>query len=139
MCELTDSRGDFWRRIYAHVSEPVRFAGFVFHRDHDVQALRNKQATRRADQAMAELRALEANDKAVFEALESCAFRIGYRKPELRGALCNAYRAGDHAELGRIVAGIMREELEEKAADEAADGCWDVEQAEDRELERSAA
>ena len=139
MCELTDSRGDFWRRIYAHVSEPVRFAGFVFHRDHDVQALRNKQATRRADQAVAELRALEANDKAVFETLEGCAFRISYRKPELRGALCNAYREGDHAELGRIVAGIMREELEEKAEDEAADGCYDAEQAEDRELERSAA
>lgn len=138
MCQLTDSRGDFWRRIYTNVSEPVRFAGYVLRRNPDVQALYETQGARRADAAVRKLRALEADDKVVFDALESVPFAIAYRRPHLRAALADAYRKGDHAELGRIVADEMRMELEEKAEDAASDECEELEFAELRELERSA-
>jgi len=139
MCELTDPRGDFWRRIHAHVAEPVRFAGYVFHRRHDEQALVEKQAVRRADTAVRELRALEANDKSVFGALESVSFQIEYKRPHLRAQLADAYRTGDHAELGRIVADEMRQELEQQADDAAADEYEMAEYAERNALERSTA
>lgn len=136
MCELTDSRGDFWRRVHASVVEPVRFAGYVFHRRHDEQVLRDKQAVRRADTAVNELRKLEAYDKTVFETLNSVPFEMEYRRPHLCAALAYAYRAGDHAELGWIVADEMRRLLERQAEDAAQEACENAEYAERDVIER---
>lgn len=139
MCQLTEPRGDFWRRIHAHIAEPVRFAGYVFHRRHDEQALIEKQAVRRADAAVRELRALEASDKALADAVDDLPFELSYRHHELKHVLLEAYRSGDEAALGRIVSNVIRAVLEIKAEDAAADAFEDIECAERGELERSAA
>lgn len=136
MCELYDSKGEFWHRVYASVAEPVRFMGYVFWRRHDEQVLRDKQAVRRADTAVNELRKLEADDKAVFEAFEGCAFEIEYRRPHLRAALANAYRAANNAELGCIVADEVRRLLEQHAEDAACEVCENAEYAEREVAER---
>ena len=138
MCELSDSKGDFWRRVHASVADPVRFMGYVFWRRHGEQVLRDKQAVRRADTAVNELRKLEADDKAVFEAMEGVSFEIGYRRPHLRASLANAYRATNHAELGCIVADEMRRLLEQQAEDAAAEACENAEYAERKVAEREA-
>lgn len=139
MCELTDSRGDFWRRIHAYIVKPVRFSGYVFHRRHDEQALIEKQAIRRADAAVRELRALEASDKALADAVADLPFELSYRRHELRHALLESYRSGNESEIGRIVSNVIRAVLEAKAEDAAADEYEDIELAERNALERSAA
>ena len=136
MCELTHADGNFWRDIFKRHSEPTTFQGFTFWRRHDEQELIDRQAKRLADTALRELRALEASDKEVFAAFGDVQWEIEYRHPHLRAALADAYRAGDHAEIGRIVAKKIRLVLQAKAED-AADESWsEVERDELRELNR---
>ena len=130
MCDLSDSKDEFWRRVHASVAAPVRFMGYVFWRRHDEQVLRDKQAVRRADTAINELRKLEADDNAVFEAFEGAPFEIEYRRSHLRASLANAYRTANNAELGCIVADEMRRLLEQQAEDAAAEACENAEYAE---------
>ena len=128
MSELTHETGDFYREVYARHSKPVTFMGITIYRDRAKQARVNAYAHRVADTSVRELRAAKASDKTVFEAFKSVSFSIEYRRPHLRAALADAYRAGDHAELGRIVAEEMRLELQDQAEESACEEIGDYEE-----------
>lgn len=119
MSELTHEFGDFYRDVFAKHAAPVTFCGLTLYRDRAKQAQVDAQAKRIADLSVRELRAAQASDKAVFEALKGVSFSLEYRRPHLRAALADAFRVKDHAELGRIVAEEMAAELRDKAVDAA--------------------
>lgn len=127
MCELIHETGDFYREVFARHSKPVTFMGMTFYRDRAKQARVNAYAKRVAETSVRELRAAKASDKTVFEAFTAVSCSIELRRPHLRAALADAYRAGDHAELGRIVAEEMRLELQDQAEDSACEEIGDYE------------
>lgn len=127
MCELTHETGDFYREVFARHAKPVTFMGMTFYRDRAKQARVNAYAHRVADTSVRELRAAKASDKAVFEAFERVGSAIAIKRPHLRAALADAYRTGDHAELGRIVAEEMRLKLQDQAEDSACEEIGDYE------------
>lgn len=128
MSELTHETGDFYREVFARHAKPVTFMGMTFHRSRDEQARVDAYAKRVADKSLRKLRAAKASDKTVFEVFKGVSFSIEYRSPHLRTALADAYRAGDHAELGRIVAEEMRLELQDQAEESACEEIGDYEE-----------
>lgn len=130
MCELTCDKGDFWREVFVDYTRPVKFMGYVFRRTPEDQARRDDKAKRIADAAVRNLRVAEANDKAIFAAFENVPTNVFLHRLHLRANIGDAYRDGDHAELGRIVAEEIRAALQQDARDAAED---DVDEVIERE------